>query len=446
MKTMNKHRKDTTMLPGAPPDDLDDEILRWTFYMQQAFRMLPGGQPTPNSRAAAIALSAVYDAVNSIEPIGKPYLGTVPVGDGCSRDRRDCLAAAVNDAAAFALIGSLPRADVSLYVLSAYAIEDKRIGRGAGAEAGSKVGRLAALQSLRDRQGDGIDNDTPFILEPTPGAWRPTGNGCAAPVTPNFGKVRPFAIESGSQFRPERPGGFGTYAELLASDLYAEQFDEVQKVGRFDAEQRGDRTADQSEAAVFWANDVDGTYHPPGQYLDHTRIISQQCGLTLVQNARLFGLLGITLGDAAISAFDSKYETAIDLWRPQTAIQLAGTDGNAATSPDPDWAPLLLNAAGTLRVNPCFPAFTSGHATFAGAWSGLLGCFFGTDDIAFTGTTDDPQAVGVTRDFPTLSAAAQETAMSRVYLGVHFRFDGESGLASGRSLGEFIFSTQLQPT
>lgn len=438
-------------LPGAPPEGLNDEILRWTYYMQQVFRMLPGGVPTPNSRAAAMTYAAIYDAVNSITPLGQPYLGTVPVGAGCAPDRRGCLAAAVNDAAAFVLAGSLPRADVGRYVLSAYLAEEERIGRGPGASAGSTVGRLAALRMLRVRQDDGTGEGPPYVPGQMPGAWRPTGSGCEQAVTPNFGEVRPFTMASPWQFRPQRPGEFGTYAELLESELYAEQYTKVKTVGRFDAEQRGNRTSEQSLIAVFWSNDVDGTYHPPGQLLDHTRIISQQYGLTLGQNARLFGLVGLALGDGAISSFDSKYETEIDLWRPETAIHLAETDGNQATTEDPGWEPLLLNAAETLRINPCFPAYTSGHATFAGAWERVIQGYFGldpddpSDTISYIGTTDDPQARGVTREFPSISAAAAEMANSRVYLGVHFPFDGTFGLSAGEELGEYIYATQLQP-
>ncbi|MGH3701941.1 MAG: vanadium-dependent haloperoxidase [Pseudonocardiaceae bacterium] len=232
--------------------------------------------------------------------------------------------------------------------------------------------------------------------------------------------------------------GFSSYADLLHSNLYANQVNEVKRLGQFDAEARGNRTPEQTKIALFWSNDVDGTYKPPGQQLDHTRIISQQRGLTLQQNARLFGLLGLALGDAAIASWDSKYDTQIDLWRPETAIQLAGTDNNPATTADPAWKPLLLNQAGNTHVSPCFPAYTSGHATFGGTWARVLQRYFGTDAITFTGTTDDPQARGMTRTFTSLRAAGEEDAISRIYLGVHYRFDADFGLSSGRSVADFV--------
>lgn len=133
------------------------------------------------------------------------------------------------------------------------------------------------------------------------------------------------------------------------------------------------------------------------------------------------------------------------MWRPETAIKLAGTDNNPATTADPGWQSFLLTKAGDAHFSPCFPAYTSGHATFGGTWSRIMQLYFGTDAITFTGTTDDPQAPGATRTFTSLDAAGAEDAISRVYLGVHYRFDADFGLSSGKSVAEFIFSTQLRP-
>ncbi len=429
-------------LPGAPPNGVNDEILRWTYYLQQAIRMLSPGAPTPISRSTAMMYGAAYDAVNSISAIGTPYLGRVLVLPGCSLDRQRCLAAAVNDAAASALAGSLNQPNVISYVRAAQQAENLRIGFGLGTVPGRTAGSLAAAQMIRARQGDGSGNNQPYIPGSEPGAWRPTGNGCTTAVTPNWGRVRPFALTSGSQFRPPTPGGFPSYAGLLPSTLYANQVNEVKALGRFDSPTR---TADQTQIALFWANDIDGTYKPPGQHLDHTRIISQQRGLTLPQNARLFGLVGLAMADSGITAWGTKYDTPVDLWRPETAIQLAGTDNNPATTADPTWRPLLRTGAGDTRFSPCFPAYTSGHATFGGSWARIMQRYFGTDAITFVGTTDDPQARGVTRTFTSLRAAGDEDAISRIYLGVHYRFDADFGVSSGRSVADFVFNTQLRP-
>src|SRR5690606_25543285 len=98
------------------------------------------------------------------------------------------------------------------------------------------------------------------------------------------------------------------------------------------------RTQDQTEIALIWEGGP-GTPTPPGQWneIAQTLAISQEN--TLEANARMFALLNIALADAAISAWDAKYE--FDLWRPITAIREADLDGNPETTADPTWAPLL---------------------------------------------------------------------------------------------------------
>jgi hypothetical protein len=427
---------------AAPPSSVTDEILRWTFYLQDVFRQAGGG-PTPLSKNAAMMYLAAYDAVNSITPVGQPYRRQLSDGPRCNAmpaaDRQRCLDAAVNWAAATVLEREFP-AQAS-FVQNARTTEDARIGTGTAVDIGRAIGGQAGNELLNARANDNAQNNPPYPDGTEPGAWRRTPVGCPAAVTPNWGAVRPFAISSGSAFRPPRPGGFSTYPALLSSSLYAQQLNEVQSLGRFDSTAR---TATQTQIAFFWANDVDGTFKPPGQHLDHTRIVSQQRGLTLQQNARLFGLVSIAMADAGITAWDSKFLTAIDLWRPETAIRLAATDTNPATNPDAAWAPLSVLPNGQ-RFSPCFPAYTSGHATFAGAWAAVMRLFFGTDNISFTGTTDDPNARGVTRQFPTFTAAAIEDARSRIFLGVHYQFDADFGRSSGNSVGQSVFNSVLRP-
>lgn len=427
---------------AAPPDGLSDEVLRWTFYLLDVLRQSSGG-PTVMSRSIAMMYGAVYDAVNSITPVGQPFVRQAPDGPRCramsSTELQQCLNAAVTRAAAVTLERAFP-AQASL-VQSARSAEDQRIGTGLAVDIGQAVGNQTANAAINRLSNDGSNINTPYTPGTEPGAWRPTGNGCTAAVTPNWGAVRPLVLSSGAQLRPPRPGGFASYPALLASPLYAQQVNEVQSLGRFNSTTR---TAEQTQIAFFWANDVAGTYHPPGQHLDHTRIIAQQRGLALQQNARLFGLLAIAMHDAAITAWDSKFLTAIDLWRPESAVRLAATDNNPATTADPTWAPLSVLPDGR-RFSPCFPAYVSGHATFGGTWAAVLRLFFGTDNITFTGTTDDPNAVGVTRQFTSLSAAGREDGRSRIYLGVHYQFDADVGNSAGTAVGEFVVANALRP-
>jgi hypothetical protein len=435
---------DTTppTITAAPPAALVDEVLRWNYHLLDVYRQASGG-PTVFARAAAMMYLAVYDAVNAITPIGQPYLSRPADGARCTTmpaaQVQQCVNAAVNYAATIALERAFPAHGG--FIINARNAEDQRIGSGLAVDIGRVVGNQSGNNLVNHTTNDGSANAASYTPGSEPGAWRPTGNGCTNPVAPNWGQVRPLALNSPTQFRPAPPGGFTSYPALLASSLYAQSLNEVQLLGRFNSTSR---TAEQTQIAFFWANDVAGTYLPPGQLFEHTRIVAQQRGLTVQQNARLFALVALALNEAGVIAWSTKYLTAIDLWRPETGVRLAATDNNPATTADPAWSPLSVLPDGR-RFSPCFPAYTSGHATFAGAWAAVMRLFFGTDNIAFTATTEDPNAVGVTRQFSSFSAAARENARSRVYLGVHYQFDADAGLSSGTSVGEFVLANRLRP-
>lgn len=229
---------------------------------------------------------------------------------------------------------------------------------------------------------------------------------------------------------------------MLRSPEYAAQVADVQTLGRYDSTAR---TEEQSRIAFFWANDVDGTYKPPGQLFEITKIVSAQKGLDVLENARLFALVALAMADAALVAWDAKYSTDLDLWRPESAIKLAGTDGNPATTVDATWQPLSQHDQTGDRFSPPFPAYISGHATFAAAHAAIMRRFFGTDNVTFTATTEDPHefARGVSRTFHSFTQAALENARSRIYLGVHFQWDGDHGFLSGSAVGDHIFDSRL---
>jgi hypothetical protein len=94
-------------------------------------------------------------------------------------------------------------------------------------------------------------------------------------------------------------------------------------------------------------------------------------------------------------------------------------------------------------VTPPFPEYTSGHSTFSGAAERILKNFFGTDNITFT--VDSDGTPGVFRTYNKLSAAAEESAMSRLYGGIHFSSGNRWGLASGRAAGDHIAKGLLRP-
>ncbi len=426
---------------GAPANaaPVADHIGFWNEALLITFRNADDfGAPTALARAAAMMNTAIYDTSLSLgEGTTTPYIATVPKRPNVSYDYDANI-----DVAAYTVLKALfPDPDVIAKLDAEYAKARATPPAGNPLPGGwsTGVGEGAAAQVLQARAGDGSGDPVDYQFSTAPGQWRPTGN--AGAVTPHWGRVRPFAITSTAQFRPGPPGGFDSLTDMLASDAYATQVNEVKRLGGVTSVER---TAEQTQIAHFWANDLKGTYKPPGQLIRHTKIVMQQFPkMSRGQRARLYALLSLAMADAAIVAWQAKYDTPIDLWRPESAIQLAHQDHTDKTERDATWKPLSKRRSGE-SFSPPFPAYVSGHATFAGAWAGVLKSFFGTDDVIFDATTEDPEVKGVTRQFRSFSAAADENARSRVYLGVHYQWDADAGVQAGTALGSWIVANRLR--
>ncbi|GAA3951968.1 hypothetical protein GCM10022384_02020 [Streptomyces marokkonensis] len=437
-----------TAQAALPQHAIADPVHYWNDVLLQVVRR-EGGGPGPMARAAAMMNAAIYDAESSYQLKWKGKIASEPYIyahkydgwiEGPAEEERVIGRTAYN-----ILLG--------LYGENQAHFLDEKFRERFGTEPTefdlldlTVVNRMVTqMEDARD--GDGSDNPQVYVGDDKPGAWRPTSypdmpdpscESDSQAVTPFWGRMKPFALTSGSQFRPATPGLYGTYEKLLASDAYKAQVEAVRSFGADRPTARTpvvNRTPDQEAAAWFWANDLDGTYKPPGQLLQATRDVAQARGLNTYDNARLFALVSIAMADAGIAVRDVKFLTPIDLWRPVSAIREGGLD--------PEWKPLLKTPEG-VNVNPCFPAWASGHATFAAAWAGVMKRYFGSDGIAFDMTTDEPQSPVKTRHFTSFSAAATENAYSRVWLGVHFPWDAEDGLALGDKVAAHVFTTKLR--
>ncbi|ORT57413.1 hypothetical protein BKD26_24440 [Streptomyces sp. CB03238] len=433
---------------ALPAHPIADPVHYWNDVLLQVIRR-EGGGPGPMARAAAMMNAAIYDAESSYQLKWKgkitseayihaeKYAGWV---EGPDEEER------VIGRTAYNIL-------LKLYGKNQAQFLDAKFRERFGTEPTEfdlldvTVVNKMVTQMMDARNGDGSDDDRVYAGSFEPGAWRPTSYpdmpdpSCSQhsqAVSPYWGLVTPFALSSGSQFRPPTPGLYGTYAKLLAGDAYKAQVEAVRSAGADGPTAKTpvvNRTADQEAAAWFWANDLDGTYKPPGQLLQATREVAHARGLDTYENARLFALVSIAMADAGIAVRDVKFLTNIDLWRPVSAIREGGLD--------PEWKPLLKTRAG-VNVNPCFPAWASGHATFGAAWAGIMQRYFGSDGIAFDMTTDDPQSPVKTRHFTSFSSAAREDAYSRVWLGVHFPWDAEDGLKLGDQVAAHVFTNKLR--
>jgi membrane-associated phospholipid phosphatase len=391
-----------------------DMVLQWNEILLEAVRTA-GTPPPVAARIMAITHAAVYDAVNALDRSHEVYLVDALAHPRASREAAVAAAAHRVLAASFpAQIGELD----NQLTASLATIPD-----GKAEDDGVALGQSVADQCLALRQSDGFNVTLPPFLGSTePGQWRPTPPGLAPGLAPHWPDVAPFAMTSGDQFRPAAP-------PALTSAEYTAAFNEVQDLGSANS---ATRTDDETAIALFWANGA-GTATPPGHLNLMAQIAAEQHSNTLEENARLFALLNVALADTAISCWDAKY--VFNYWRPVTGIREAENDGNADTDADPAWTPLI----GT----PPFPGYTSGHSTFSGAAAAVLADFFQTDDVSFTLPSEDPAVAA--RSFTSFSQAAIESAVSRLYGGIHWSFDNNVGLSAGTALGQYVAGNFLQP-
>lgn len=319
---------------------------------------------------------------------------------------------------------------------------------GSGISAGIELGTSVGQSILQTRAGDGYDSYVQYESTYEVGHWQPDPlNPDQEAWGPAWGEVDTFAVESAAAFLPEA-------SPDLTSQAYADAYNEVKELGSVDSTTR---TADQTEAGLFWAYDRVGLGTPMTLFNDVLTTIAVQEGNSTAENAQLFAKATVAMADAGIVAWNSKFE--YDLWRPVTGIRDGDLDGNDLTEADADWTPLgAPNGEDLTGFTPPFPTYLSGHATFGGALFGTLIEFYGTDDIAFSLTSEeleilmsDPELQALygldlddaERTFESLSEAMAENGRSRVYLGIHWNYDDLEGQFTGQLIAQSLFSGEF---
>lgn len=384
-----------------------DPVLDW-INIGLASIQRDATDPPLAMRVMAMQSIAVYDALAAIQ--GTPaYLVGFAAEPGSSAD-------AAAAAAAHRVISALYPAQRAL-LDAALANSLAAIPDGTGKTAGIALGRSMADQILALRAKDGALVLRDYRGDASAlGVWRPTSPLYLSADQPDWGAVEPFALTAGDQFRAPAP-----YA--LDSADYARQLEEVRLLGAANSTQR---TADQTQQALFWADGA-GSTTPPGHWNEIAAQIAQAQGLGTAASARLFAQLNVALADAAIAAWDTKY--TYNTWRPVDAIHEADRDGNPATQVDPDWRPLL--------ITPPHPDYVSGHSTFSAAAATVLIATFG-DNVAFS--TTSATLPGVTRSFTSFTQAAEEAGKSRIYGGIHTQGANDAGKAIGTQVAGVVLA------
>jgi hypothetical protein len=419
-----------------------DPFLRWNEIIldananDHALTNPDQGGPTQTTRAFAMVHIAMYEAANAVLRIGNPYLNI--------RSRRDVHVPMAVAAAAHKMLWQLYPQQRSMF--------DRALREAARASGfddsvyrGFALGRYAAKMMIENRQNDGSQNVGNYQPTRAPGAHQ------VDPLNPNqgylgaaWGQVTPFVLTNSEPIRVAAP-------PALTSSEYTAAYEEVRKVGGDGVITPTERTEEQTEIGLFWAYDgTPGLGTPPRFFNQIVRMVGEQQGNTASDNALILTRVNAAMADAAIISWYSKYR--YNIWRPIVAIRNGERDTNPKTKGDAAWTPLGAPASNTRLSNftPNFPAYTSGHAVFGGAVFRTLENFYGTDAISFTivsdelnGRTRDSQG-GIRarspRSFSSFSEAAEENAMSRLYLGIHWRFDATEGVKNGRQIADVVTS------
>jgi hypothetical protein len=393
----------------------------------------PADDPLHESRLYAMMHIAIHDALNAIDRRSRPYAYDARVASWTSADA--AVAAAARDVLVTEL-GRLPfpPACVTAGIASAeadYVTALAAIQGGDPKTQGVALGKAAAAAIIARRAADGSDTplmDFDFLQGVNPGEYRFTPDVDFV-FAPGWADVTPFVLNHPSQFRPRPP-------YPVTGKHYAADYNEIKVIGGDNMTTPSTRTPDQTEIGRFWIESS------PLSWNRLTRSVSASQGLELWENARLFGLLNLALADGYIGSWEAKYHYSF--WRPVTAIHTGDSDGNPDTVGDPSWTPLQWTYP--------IPDYDSGHATEGGAAAEVLKQFFGTDEIAFSACSLTlpagsrcTDAAPVFRSYTTFSEAADENALSRILIGIHFRHAVEAGTEHGRKIGTRAVNLFMRP-
>ncbi len=434
-------------------------------------------RPTIFSRTDAIVLTAMYDAWAAYD---EKAVGT-RLGAKLRRPQSERTLANKEKAIAFAAYRAL------LFVYPEEATWVRQQFRAMGFDPNDAstdlrtpegIGNVAAQALIDYRKHDGSNqlgdepgsDGTPYsdytgyrpvntserFVDPIRWLPIPFSDGKGGTVTPGYlsaqwGRVAPFALERGDQFRPPAPPAWGSKA-------FNADIEEAVRVN-------ADLTLEQKATVEFMREGPRSTGQS-GHWLQLAEDVSRRDHDDLDRDIKLFFAVGNVVMDAFIACWDAK--RAYDASRPYWWAQLyykgkqiegwAGPGQGTKKIPAESWRPY----SPATFVTPPFPGYVSGHATASGAASRMLELFTGSDRFgavtfqqageitAETGFTTSqmqaregkpatavPDSKEVRLSMPTFTATAEMAAMSRLWGGYHVRVDNEEGLILGRKIAMY---------
>lgn len=377
-------------------------------------------------RTASMMHLAMHDALNAIVPKYTHYAYQDKVSDV------DPVAAAAYAAYSVAVNQYPDKKDAFKKLLSKSIINTDNESK----LKAKALGEATAKAILDKRKNDNWNAESEYTWHPmAPGVYAEFSEHSGTPEGFVFGAglaiAKPFMLPKQDYFRAPPP-------PEINSDTYTKAFNEVKELGSYNSKTR---TTDQAHLAMWWKEFGESSFN----HLLRDLIAKENPNLW--DAARTFALLNMAICDAYINVFDNKIH--YNHWRPYTAIRWAANDGNNNTAPDLEWNNLHKH------TYP-FPSYPSAHGEASTAATTVLANTFGKgNDYKFTMTQKEVDSAGFfsgkmkmdppTRTFNSFLEAGMEAAMSRVYLGIHFRYDSEEGYKLGRKVGNYATDNFLKP-
>lgn len=313
-------------------------------------------------------------------------------------------------------IDTLKKYETKVYAMYKDNLDDSTYARSMAF--GEKIGKLVLKRSMVDNYPQ-TRGKPKYLGENSPAKWRPTPPDYMDGVEFCWGTIKPFAIDTSAQFSPPPPP---PYSEDKNS-AFVKQYTDVYTTNK-------NLTKEQIEIAKFWDDNpfviqhnghlmfADKKITPGGHWIGITEIACKKTKANGVKTAQAYALASIALYDAFICCWEVKYKYSYA--RPVTNIN---------EKIDHNWLPLLQT--------PPFPEYTAGHSTISSAAAVMLTHLFG-DNFEFQDTSD-LHYIGMQRHFKSFSSAAEETAMSRYYGGIHYLNSSLMGANQGKQMAEFIW-------
>ena len=284
------------------------------------------------------------------------------------------------------------------------------------------LGGQVSQNILSNRMNDGSTTSVSYLTRTNPGLWRRTPSFYRPPEQPHWRYVKLWGLPSIDDFLPPTP-------PAPDSIIFRDALREVKEIGGKNSQIRSD---EQTITARFW-KDFSYTQTPAGHWNEIASFVAEKQNFTLIEEAKLFALLNLSMADAGIVAWECKYKH--HLWRPIHAIRHADKFELTSKLHNPKWEPLI--------ETPAHPEYISAHSCFSGAAAQILRFFIGGDKFKFRTKSDEFSSY--TRTFESFSTCTEEISESRLFGGIHYRFSGENGVKTGKKIAEFCYNNLFKP-